>query len=265
MATEQRQKKPTTACIHCNDVMIVAFRRCRTAAVAAVAAVQTRRYAYDKTAMFQRRLRAETVGRRFQLSDDDLRDVVLRMSYVPRAGERAGPLSSPSDCPCAKLLRGFRAAARAVIGLVVDDSICACCYAVGRRAAVVDAEWAACGQRGELDRYRNRYDRSLDARSRDPGRRVFEKLTSGKQKGLSILFLPVGIIKEMRGMVTKTAVLPCLFVSKKYIKSRTISCDNSKGDALCIIQKRVLSMGDEIPCAMNFSHPKTTAREILTP
>lgn len=82
----------------------------------------------------------------------------------------------------------------AQIGIKVDDG-CNCCFVervadvrgrqiVGKDAAavntIVNTEWGAFGENGELDHLRTALDRNLDAQSQQPGQQIFEKMTSGK-------------------------------------------------------------------------------------
>lgn len=117
--------------------------------------------------------------KRLECEDAVGRDVVAALrESLDRAGVRAGPVTLFNDA-CAALLHGCAADGTARVGLVVDEG-CNCCYADAGRRTVINTEWGAFGERGELDSIRNRYDRSLDARSRNPGQQIFEKLTSGK-------------------------------------------------------------------------------------
>jgi hexokinase len=80
------------------------------------------------------------------------------------------------------------------VGLVVDEG-CNCCFVdrvanvrdrriEGKDAAaintVVNTEWGAFGENGELDDVRNALDRHMDVVSLQPGKQIFEKLTSGE-------------------------------------------------------------------------------------
>lgn len=87
------------------------------------------------------------------------------------------------------------------IGLVVDDG-CNCSFVEpvanvrGRRVVgtdavamntIVNTEWGAFGENGELNHLKTKFDRRLDARSLEPGKQVFEKMTSGKFRSINVI------------------------------------------------------------------------------
>lgn len=122
-----------------------------------------------------------------RLACDDAvgRDVVAELRLaLSRAGVCVGPVVLFNDA-CAALLDGAADRPAARVSLLVDEG-CNCCYAAAGDAAVVNTEWGAFGERGQLDRVLTRYDRSLDARSRNPGQQIFEKLTSGNTRARAL-------------------------------------------------------------------------------
>ncbi|XP_050058930.1 hexokinase-4-like [Aphis gossypii] len=91
-----------------------------------------------------------------------------------RAGVAAGPVVVLNDA-CVAMMKGPPSAR---VAIVVDDG-CNCCYVSEFGRNVVNTEWGAFGEDGTLDHLLTEYDRRLDARSRDPGKQIYEKMTSG--------------------------------------------------------------------------------------
>lgn len=105
-------------------------------------------------------------------------DVVAELRLaLSRAGICVGPVVLFNDA-CAALLNGAADHPGVRVSLLVDEG-CNCCYASIGDTAIVNTEWGAFGESGQLDCVLTRYDRSLDARSRNPRQQIFEKLTSG--------------------------------------------------------------------------------------
>lgn len=92
-----------------------------------------------------------------------------------RADVAAGPVAVLNDA-CVAMMKGPRDAR---VAIVVDDG-CNCCYVPEFGRTVVNTEWGAFGEDGTLDHLLTEYDRRLDARSRDPGKQIYEKMTSGE-------------------------------------------------------------------------------------
>lgn len=116
--------------------------------------------------------------KRLACQDTVGRDVVTELRLaLSRAGICVGPVVLFNDA-CAALLDGAADHPGVRVSLLVDEG-CNCCYASIGDTAIVNTEWGAFGESGQLDCVLTRYDRSLDARSRNPGQQIFEKLTSG--------------------------------------------------------------------------------------
>ena len=49
---------------------------------------------------------------------------------------------------------------------------------------VINTEWGAFGDNGELDFIRTKWDKAVDDMSVNPGKQIFEKMISGKQKSI---------------------------------------------------------------------------------
>lgn len=119
--------------------------------------------------------------------------VAILHECLNTAQVRIGPLLLFNDT-CAEMMNGLVESPSTHIGLVVDQGS-NCCY-VDRASKVggcirstglgsytiVNTEWGAFGEDGTLDFVLTDYDKSVDGRSRHPGKQIFEKLTSGKCK-----------------------------------------------------------------------------------
>lgn len=92
-----------------------------------------------------------------------------------RADVAVGPVAVLNDA-CVAMMK---ASPDARVAIVVDDG-CNCCYVSEFGRTVVNTEWGAFGEDGTLDHLLTDYDRRLDARSRDPGKQIYEKMTSGE-------------------------------------------------------------------------------------
>ncbi len=66
----------------------------------------------------------------------------------------------------------------------------------GQKYMVVNTEWGAFGDSGELDFVRTKWDRNVDALSVNPGRQVFEKMISGMYMGELIRQVLVDLMKD---------------------------------------------------------------------
>ena len=53
----------------------------------------------------------------------------------------------------------------------------------GPRQMIVNTEWGAFGDNGELDYIVTKWDRNVDAASLNPGKQIFEKMISGMYMG----------------------------------------------------------------------------------
>lgn len=128
----------------------------------------------------------ETIGRDF---------VVELRSSLKYTGLDVGPMAVFNDA-CALILNSTVDMPGTLIGLVVGNG-CNCCYvepvanvqnhyrpksSSSDTAAqtIVNTEWGAFGEDGELNNYKNVFDKHLDAKSRYPGKQIFEKMTAGK-------------------------------------------------------------------------------------
>lgn len=167
---------------------------------------------------------ADTVGR----------DVVAELRVaLRRSGLDVGPVAVFNDA-CVALLDTAADEPATSVGLVVDDG-CNCCYAEraanvrggGRTSStaagctVVNTEWGAFGEDGALNCILNKYDRSLDARSQNPGQQTFEKLTSGKSRNTCSAGIPVAYLRgagvlrfKPPSSTKKLIVFTTMFVSK---------------------------------------------------
>ena len=58
----------------------------------------------------------------------------------------------------------------------------------GQDHMVVNTEWGAFGDNGELDFVRTKWDKAVDEMSVNPGKQIFEKMISGKFFGLKNSF-----------------------------------------------------------------------------
>lgn len=117
--------------------------------------------------------------------------VAILQESLSTAQVQAGPVVLLNDT-CAEMLNVLVEHPSTHVGLVVDNGS-NCCY-VERAAKVggcvkprapgaytiVNTEWGGFGEDGTLDFILTKYDKSLDGRSRHPGKQIFEKLTSGK-------------------------------------------------------------------------------------
>lgn len=133
------------------------------------------------------------------------RDLMTELrASLNRAGVVVGPVALLDDATVA-MVNSAADVPDTRVGLVVDDG-CDCCYAdtvretrraryAARRVpvavdtnVVVNAGWGAYGEDGSLNHLLTEFDLSLDARSLHPGKRIFEKMTSGKFVHYNIVY-----------------------------------------------------------------------------
>lgn len=97
---------------------------------------------------------------------------------VGRAGLSVGPVAVFNDA-CVAMIDSAAEAPATRAALIVDEG-CNCCYVPEFGRTTVNTEWGAFGEDGALDHLLTEYDRRLDARSRNPGKQIYEKITSGE-------------------------------------------------------------------------------------
>ncbi|CAH8563309.1 unnamed protein product [Heterobilharzia americana] len=61
---------------------------------------------------------------------------------------------------------------------------------------VINTEWGAFGERGELDCWRTQFDKSMDAESLHPGKQLFEKMVSGMYLGELVRHILVYLVEQ---------------------------------------------------------------------
>merc|ERR1719319_1138756 len=61
---------------------------------------------------------------------------------------------------------------------------------------VVNTEWGAFGDNGELDFIKTKWDENVDAMSLNPGKQVFEKMISGMYMGELLRLVLEDLVKE---------------------------------------------------------------------
>ncbi len=66
----------------------------------------------------------------------------------------------------------------------------------GQDHMLVNTEWGAFGDNGELDFVRTKWDRNVDAMSVNPGKQIFEKMISGMYMGELIRQVLVDLMKD---------------------------------------------------------------------
>jgi len=115
----------------------------------------------------------------FDLVDGVSRDVAAewRMAAA-RADVSVASVAVLNDA-CAAMMHSVAEQPDTRAAVVVDDG-CNCCYVSEFGRTVINTEWGAFGEDGALDHLLTEYDRQLDARSRNPGQQIYEKMTSGK-------------------------------------------------------------------------------------
>merc|ERR1719458_388938 len=67
---------------------------------------------------------------------------------------------------------------------------------IDQRHMVVNTEWGAFGDNGELDFIRTKWDRNVDDNSVNPGKQIFEKMISGMYMGELIRQVLVDLMKD---------------------------------------------------------------------
>lgn len=67
---------------------------------------------------------------------------------------------------------------------------------VRQKHMVINTEWGAFGDNGELDFIRTKWDRKVDEFSVNPGKQIFEKMISGMYMGELIRQVLVDLIKD---------------------------------------------------------------------
>lgn len=66
----------------------------------------------------------------------------------------------------------------------------------GQKHMLVNTEWGAFGDKGELDFIRTKWDRNVDDMSVNPGKQIFEKMISGMYMGELIRQVLVDLMKD---------------------------------------------------------------------
>ena len=66
----------------------------------------------------------------------------------------------------------------------------------GQKHMVINTEWGAFGDNGELDFIRTKWDRAVDDNSVNPGKQIFEKMISGMYMGELIRQVLVDLMKD---------------------------------------------------------------------
>ena len=66
----------------------------------------------------------------------------------------------------------------------------------GQQHMVINTEWGAFGDNGELDFIRTKWDRAVDDNSVNPGKQIFEKMISGMYMGELIRQVLVDLMKD---------------------------------------------------------------------
>ncbi|VDP94757.1 unnamed protein product [Echinostoma caproni] len=61
---------------------------------------------------------------------------------------------------------------------------------------VINTEWGAFGEAGELSAYRTQFDKSVDAESINPGKQPFEKMVSGMYLGEIVRHILVYLVEQ---------------------------------------------------------------------
>ena len=66
----------------------------------------------------------------------------------------------------------------------------------GQKHMIINTEWGAFGDNGELDFIRTKWDRAVDENSVNPGKQIFEKMISGMYMGELIRQVLVDLMKD---------------------------------------------------------------------
>lgn len=119
----------------------------------------------------------------FDCTDAMTRDVVAEWrAAAARADVVVGPVAVLNDA-CVAMMHSAADRPDTRAALVVDEG-CNCCYVSEFGHTVINTEWGAFGEDGTLDHLLTEYDHRLDARSQNPGKQIYEKMTSGKLRSL---------------------------------------------------------------------------------
>uniref|UniRef100_A0A2S2NCX2 Phosphotransferase n=1 Tax=Schizaphis graminum TaxID=13262 RepID=A0A2S2NCX2_SCHGA len=115
----------------------------------------------------------------FDFVDGVSRDVVAEWRMAAARADLSVASVAVLNDACAAMIHGVAEKPDTRAAVVVDDG-CNCCYVSEFGRTVINTEWGAFGEDGALDHLLTEYDRQLDARSRNPGQQIYEKMTSGK-------------------------------------------------------------------------------------
>ncbi|XP_022162551.1 glucokinase-like [Myzus persicae] len=114
----------------------------------------------------------------FDCADAMRQDVAAEWrAAAARADVVVGPVAVLNDA-CVAMMHSAADRPDTRAALVVDDG-CNCCYVSEFGRTVINTEWGAFGEDGALDHLLTEYDRRLDARSQNPSKQIYEKMTSG--------------------------------------------------------------------------------------
>jgi len=67
---------------------------------------------------------------------------------------------------------------------------------IGKQDMIVNTEWGAFGDKGELDFILTKWDKNVDAASLNPGKQIFEKMISGMYMGEVVRQVVVDLVNE---------------------------------------------------------------------
>ena len=71
---------------------------------------------------------------------------------------------------------------------------------VGPQQMIVNTEWGAFGDNGELDYIVTKWDRAVDEASLNPGKQIFEKMISGMYMGEVVRQVSLDCISNCCGL-----------------------------------------------------------------
>ena len=74
----------------------------------------------------------------------------------------------------------------------------------GQEHMVINTEWGAFGDNGELDFIKTKWDENVDEMSVNPGKQIFEKMISGKKNIYFFLMTPI-CCRNVHGGAHKTS------------------------------------------------------------
>ncbi|CAH8516822.1 unnamed protein product [Schistosoma turkestanicum] len=141
-----------------------------------------------------------------KMLQDELDKLDLNVKCVAVVNDTVGTLASCAleDSKCAV---GLIIGTGTNVAYIEDSSKVELMENKDEPEVVINTEWGAFGEKGELDIWRTQFDKSLDKESLQPGKQLYEKMISGMYLGELVRYTLLYLIEEkllFRGKVPES-------------------------------------------------------------